>query len=85
MSGTRAKAIALLTGLQLAAGALAAQDAGIRGLFPARPTGFVTDVAGCVEDLVHDNENGFVVPPHSIIALTKAMSRIALDPRARRR
>ena len=43
----------------------------------------VTDVAGCVEDLVHDNENGFVVPPHSIIALTKAMSRIALDPRAR--
>jgi uncharacterized protein len=55
LSGTRAKAIALLTGLQLAAGALAAlaalaaQDAGLRGLFPARPTGFVTDVAGIID------------------------------------
>jgi uncharacterized protein len=50
LSGTRAKAIALLTGLQLAAGALSAQDAGIRGLFPARPTGFVTDVAGIIDE-----------------------------------
>jgi uncharacterized protein len=50
LSGTRAKAIALLTGLQLAAGVLAAQDAGIRGLFPARPTGFVTDVAGIIDE-----------------------------------
>ncbi len=50
MSGTRAKAIALLTGLQLAAGALAAQDAGSRGLFPPRPTGFVTDVAGIIDE-----------------------------------
>jgi uncharacterized protein len=50
LSGTRAKAIALLTGLQLAAGALAAQQAGVRGLFPARPTGYVTDVAGIVDE-----------------------------------
>ena len=50
MSGTRAKAIALLTGLQLAAGVLAAQDAGVRSLFPARPTGYVTDVAGIIDE-----------------------------------
>ena len=50
MSGTRAKAIALLTGLQLAAGALTAQDTGIRSLFPARPAGYVTDVAGIVDE-----------------------------------
>jgi uncharacterized protein len=50
LSGTRAKAIALLTGLQLAGGAVAAQDAGISGLFPARPTGLVTDVAGIVDE-----------------------------------
>jgi uncharacterized protein len=50
LSGTRAKAIALLTGLQLAAGALGAQDAGIRSLFPARPAGYVTDVAGIVDE-----------------------------------
>lgn len=49
MSGTRAKAIALLTGLQLGGAALAAQDAGVRTLFPAQPTGFVTDVAGIVD------------------------------------
>ena len=50
MSGTRTKAIALLAGLQLIQGALAAQDPGIRSLFPARPTGFVTDVAGVVDE-----------------------------------
>lgn len=50
MSGTRTKAIALLTGLQLIPGALAAQDPGVRSLFPARPTGFVTDVAGVVDE-----------------------------------
>jgi uncharacterized protein len=50
LSGTRAKAIALLTGLQLAAGVLSAQDAGSRSLFPARPTGFVTDVAGIIDE-----------------------------------
>jgi uncharacterized protein len=50
LSGTRAKAIALLTGLQLAATALAAQDAGVRSLFPAQPTGYVTDLAGIVDE-----------------------------------
>jgi uncharacterized protein len=49
LSGTRAKAIALLTGLQLIAGGVAAQDAGVRSLFPARPTGYVTDAAGVVD------------------------------------
>ena len=49
MSGTRAKAIALLTGLQLGGAALAAQDADVRSLFPAQPTGYVTDVAGVVD------------------------------------
>ena len=51
MSGTRAKAIALLTGLQLAAGALAAQATDAGSLFPARPTGYVTDVAGIVDEV----------------------------------
>jgi uncharacterized protein len=50
LSGTRAKAIALLTGLQLAAAALAAQDTGVGSLFPAQPTGYVTDVAGIVDE-----------------------------------
>ena len=49
MRGTPAKAIALLTALQLTAGGLLAQDSAVRGLFPARPTGFVTDVAGIVD------------------------------------
>ncbi|HEU4525926.1 MAG TPA: TPM domain-containing protein [Gemmatimonadales bacterium] len=60
MSGTRAKAIALLTGLQLAAGALAAQDAGVRSLFPARPTGYVTDVAGIVDEGAEARITGLV-------------------------
>jgi uncharacterized protein len=50
LSGTRAKAIALLAGLQLAGGAVGAQDAGIGSLFPARPTGYVADVAGIVDE-----------------------------------
>ena len=49
MSGSPAKAIALLTGLQLIAGAVAAQESDVRSLFPGRPTGFVTDVAGIVD------------------------------------
>ncbi len=49
LSGTPAKAIALLTVLQLTAGTLLAQDSAAGGLFPARPTGFVTDVAGIVD------------------------------------
>jgi uncharacterized protein len=48
LSGTPAKAIALLTALQLTAGALLAQESAVEGLFPARPTGYVTDVAGIV-------------------------------------
>ena len=51
MSGTPAKAIALLTALQLTAGGLFAQDTAVRALFPARPTGFVTDVAGVVDQV----------------------------------
>jgi uncharacterized protein len=54
LSGTPAKAIALLTALQLTAGALLAQDAAVRALFPARPTGFVTDVAGVVDQATED-------------------------------
>jgi uncharacterized protein len=49
LSGTPAKAIALLTALQLTAGVLLAQDSAVRALFPARPTGFVTDVAGIID------------------------------------
>jgi uncharacterized protein len=51
LSGTRAKVIALLTGLQLAAGALAAQGTDVGSLVPARPTGYVTDVAGIVDEV----------------------------------
>ena len=49
MRGTPVKAIALLTALQLIAGGLLAQDSAARGLFPAQPTGFVTDAAGIVD------------------------------------
>ena len=48
-SGARAKGIALLAGLQLAATALHAQRPEVEQLFPERPTGFVTDVAGLVD------------------------------------
>jgi uncharacterized protein len=54
LSGTPAKAIALLTALQLTAGALLAQDSAVRALFPARPTGFVTDLAGVVDQATED-------------------------------
>jgi uncharacterized protein len=49
LTGTPAKAIALLTALQLSAAGLLAQDAAVRALFPTRPAGFVTDVAGVVD------------------------------------
>jgi uncharacterized protein len=49
LSGTPAKAIALLTVLQLTGGALLAQDGALTKLFPARPTGYVTDVAGIID------------------------------------
>lgn len=52
--GSPLKAIAALLGLQLAAIALApaplaAQRQGERALFPARPTGYVNDVAGVID------------------------------------
>ena len=49
MSGTRAKATALVAALQLAAGVLLAQRPAVTDLFPAQPTGYVTDVAGVVD------------------------------------
>jgi uncharacterized protein len=57
LSGTPAKAIALLTALQLTAGVLLAQDSAVRALFPARPTGFVTDLAGVVDQATEDRVN----------------------------
>lgn len=47
--GPWAKVILLSMALQGAAGALAAQQSGISGLFPARPTGYVTDVTGALD------------------------------------
>jgi uncharacterized protein len=50
LSGTRAKAIPLLTALQLAVTAvLPAQTPGVDTLFPARPDGYVTDRAGVID------------------------------------
>ena len=50
MSGTRAKAIALAAALQLTVWtALPAQRPGVTDLFPAQPTGYVTDVAGVID------------------------------------
>jgi uncharacterized protein len=44
-----AKTIGLTALLQLAAVSLVAQDRGITGLFPSRPTGLVTDVGGVID------------------------------------
>jgi uncharacterized protein len=49
VSGTRAKGIALVAVLQLIAGALAAQDAGIDSLFPPKPVGHVNDFASVID------------------------------------
>ncbi|MBA3344542.1 MAG: TPM domain-containing protein [Gemmatimonadales bacterium] len=49
MRGTRAKATALLAALQLTAVAAVAQNPEVERLFPAQPSGFVTDVAGVVD------------------------------------
>ena len=50
MSGTRAKAIPLLTALQLVVVAvLPAQSPGVDTLFPRQPDGYVTDRAGVVD------------------------------------
>lgn len=40
----------------------------------------VSDVAGCVADLVHDGENGYVVPAAAPDALAQAMGRLLNDP-----
>ena len=39
-----------------------------------------SDVAGCVADLVHDGENGYVVPSAQVDKLTEAMAAFARDP-----
>ena len=49
MRGTRAKATALLTVLQLTGGALWGQSPRIDSLFPARPVGYVNDFASVVD------------------------------------
>jgi uncharacterized protein len=49
LSGTRAKAIALLAALQLTAAAASAQEPEVTRLFPSAPEGYVTDVAGVLD------------------------------------
>jgi glycosyltransferase involved in cell wall biosynthesis len=39
-----------------------------------------TDVAGCVADLVRDDENGYVVPSANVGKLAEAMAAFARDP-----
>jgi glycosyltransferase involved in cell wall biosynthesis len=39
-----------------------------------------SDVAGCVADLVHDGENGYVVPSGNVEKLAEAMAAFARDP-----
>jgi glycosyltransferase involved in cell wall biosynthesis len=43
-----------------------------------------TSVAGCVEDLVEDGWNGFVVPPRDVSGLCQAMSHLAQQVELRR-
>jgi glycosyltransferase involved in cell wall biosynthesis len=38
-----------------------------------------SDVTGCVGDLVHNGENGFVVSAHDVDGLAEAMKRVAVD------
>jgi glycosyltransferase involved in cell wall biosynthesis len=42
-----------------------------------------TDAGGCVEDLVRDRWNGYVVPKESPAKLCEALAKIAADPEAR--
>jgi uncharacterized protein len=49
LSGTRAKATALLAALQLTAGLLSGQSRGVDSLFPAQPVGWVNDIAGALD------------------------------------
>ena len=44
-----------------------------------------SDVAGCVADLVHDGENGMIVPARNVGALSDAMGKLAADGRLRAR
>ena len=44
-----------------------------------------SDVAGCVADLVHDGENGTIVPARNVGALSDAMGKLAADGRLRAR
>jgi glycosyltransferase involved in cell wall biosynthesis len=39
-----------------------------------------TDVAGCTADLVHDGENGYVIPVADVVKLAEAMAAFARDP-----
>jgi glycosyltransferase involved in cell wall biosynthesis len=39
-----------------------------------------TDVAGCTADLVHDRENGYVIPVANVGELADAMAAVARDP-----
>lgn len=55
MSAAPAKAIRLAMALQLAAGALQAQTPAVDTLFPARPVGHVTDVAGVIDPARRDS------------------------------
>jgi glycosyltransferase involved in cell wall biosynthesis len=39
-----------------------------------------SDVAGCAADLVHEGENGYVVPAANVDKLAEAMTALARDP-----
>ena len=43
-----------------------------------------SDVAGCVPDLVQDGWNGFVVRPHEVEGLVRAMKSMLDDPESAR-
>ena len=40
---------------------------------------------GAVEDIVTDEQNGLLVPPGDVVALTKALTRLVEDPALRTR
>jgi len=42
-----------------------------------------TDAGGCVEDLVRDGWNGYVVPKESPASLSEALAKVAADPEVR--
>jgi glycosyltransferase involved in cell wall biosynthesis len=42
-----------------------------------------SEVAGCVEDLVRDGWNGFVIPPYDVEKLSVAMSRLGVSDNLR--